>query len=187
MQKSYKDRVAPHLRAAGFDQETVDALIDLDLDQFNYMRRVMKGEVPQALLEELGVGLETSQFHALMAILRIRSGFGRSGPQDPTVGLLAEEMFLDPSRASRIATDLVERGLVLRAASQEDGRRSILVPTETAETLVGAFMAAKWKRTASLFADWSAEEIQTFSRLFQRFSEGMRQQYPSRNAPAAED
>lgn len=186
MQKSYKDRVAPHLRAAGFDQTTVDALIDLDIEQFNYMRRVMKGEVPQALLEELGAGLETSQFHALSAILRIRSGFGRPGPQEPTVGLLAEELFLDPSRASRIAADLVDRGLVLRAASQEDGRRSILVPTEKAEMLVGAFMAAKWKRTASLFANWSADDIQTFSRLFQRFSEGMRQQYPVKLQPPAE-
>ncbi|WP_435258196.1 MarR family winged helix-turn-helix transcriptional regulator [Thioclava sp. FR2] len=187
MPKSYKDKVEPHLKAAGYSSPAVQALIDLDIENFNFMRRIMKGEVPQALLEELDAGLEASQFHALSAILRIRGGFGRPAPQEPTVGLLAEELFIDPSRASRIAADLVDRGLVTRAASQEDGRKSILVPTEKAETLIAAFLEAKWKRTIRLFADWSEEDIQTFSRLFARYSEGMRQQYPARNSPSAED
>lgn len=185
--KSYKDKVEPHLKAAGYSPHAVQALIDLDIENFNFMRRIMKGEVPQALLEELDAGLEASQFHALSAILRIRGGFGRPAPQEPTVGLLADELFLDPSRASRIAADLVDRGLVTRAASQEDGRKSILVPTEKAETLMAAFLEAKWKRTIRLFADWSEEDIQTFSRLFARYSEGMRQQYPARNTTSVVD
>lgn len=185
--QSYKDKVFPHLQAAGFSDGVVQALVELDVENFNYIRRAMKGDVPQALLEELDAGLEASQFQALSALLRIRGGFGRPAPQEPTVGLLAEELFLDPSRASRIAADLVERGLVTRAASQEDGRRSILVPTAKAESLIAAFLAAKWKRTIRLFADWAEEDIITFSRLFARYSEGMRQQYPAKGAPVAEN
>ncbi len=173
------ERIKTRLQAAGFDEEAVGALLALDGDQFHYVRRVMKGDVPQSLMEELGAGLEATQFHALSAILRIQNGHARP-PQEATVGLLAEEMALDPSRASRIAADLVERGLLIRAVSQQDGRRSVLVPTEAARALMDGFLQAKWQRTMQLFATWSKEDIVTFARLFGRYTEGMREQYPSR-------
>lgn len=171
------ERVKANLEAAGFSEDAAIALLSLDVDHFHYVRRVMKGDVPQSLMEELGSGLEATQFHALSAILRIQGGYGRA-PQEATVGLLAEEMALDPSRASRIAADLVERGLLTRAVSQEDGRRSVLVPTDAAWALLGGFMAAKWQRTMKLFASWSTEDIVTFARLFGRYTDGMKEQYP---------
>ncbi len=181
-----QERVLPHLRQAGYSPEAAEALLSLDAEHFLYVRRVMKGDVPQSLMDELDAGLEATQFHAISAIMRIRNGYGRPAPEEPTVGLLAEEMCLDPSRASRIAADLVERGLITRAASQCDGRRSILVPTEAAQNLMGAFLAAKWKRTLKVFADWEEADIIAFARLFSRYSEGMRQHYPVRGKPAAE-
>ncbi|MGO4908124.1 MarR family winged helix-turn-helix transcriptional regulator [Pseudorhodobacter sp. W20_MBD10_FR17] len=183
--QSYQDRVQPHLHAAGLSNAVSDALLVFEAEHFHYMRRIMKGDVPQSLLEELDSGLEATQFHALSAIMRIRSGFGRATPTEPTVGLLAEDLCLDPSRASRIAADLVDRGLIVRAASQSDGRRSILVPTEQAHSLINAFLSAKWTRTLRLFADWPEEDILTFSRLFGRYSEGMREQYPLRHDPSS--
>ena len=185
--ESYQSQVLPHLRAAGFSPAASDALLALEAEHFLYVRRVMKGDVPQNLMDELQSGLEATQFHALSAIKRIGGGFGRAAPQEPTVGLLAEEMCLDPSRASRIAADLVERGLILRAASQQDGRRSILIPTEKAHDLISAFLAAKWTRTVRLFSNWSEEDILAFSRLFARYSEGMRQQYPNRSDNASKE
>ena len=94
------------------------------------------------------------------------------------MGLLAEEMVVDSSRASRIAADLVERGLIARAVSQEDGRRSVLVPTEAGLALLNGFLEAKWRRTIQLFRDWPEQDILTFARLFTRYNEGMREQYP---------
>lgn len=181
-----QQRVLPHLRQAGYSSEAAEALLSLDAEHFLYVRRAMKGDVPQSLMDELGAGLEATQFHAISAVMRIRNGYGRPAPEEATVGLLAEEMCLDPSRASRIAADLVERGLITRAASQSDGRRSILVPTEAAEALMGAFLAAKWKRTLKVFADWEEADIVAFARLFARYAEGMRQQYPARGRSAAE-
>lgn len=183
--QSYQDRVMPLLQAADLSSDVSDALLALEAEHFHYMRRIMKGDIPQSLMEELDAGLEATQFHALSAIMRIRSGFGRAMPAEPTVGLLAEELCLDPSRASRIAADLVDRGLVLRAASQTDGRRSILMPTEKAQALLNAFLTAKWTRTLRLFANWPEEDILTFTRLFSRYSEGMREQYPSRHDPSS--
>jgi DNA-binding MarR family transcriptional regulator len=172
-------QVKAALRAEGFSEDAAIALLSLDADQFHHMRRVMKGDVPQTLMRELNARLENTHFQALTSILRIASGYGRPQAQEVTVGLLAEEMNIDPSRASRIAADLVERGLVARAVSQEDGRRSVLVTTEAAQTLLDGFMRAKWQRTMKLFASWSEDDIVTFAELFGRFVDGMREQYPS--------
>lgn len=173
------DRINARLQAQGHTAEVAEALLSLDADHFHFVRRVMKGDVPQSLMDELNAGLEATQFHALSAILRIRGGYARPAAE-ATVGLLAEELALDPSRASRIAADLVERGLLQRAVSQEDGRRSVLVPTDAAWALMEAFLDAKWQRTIRLFSQWSADDIVTFARLFGRYTDGMREQYPAK-------
>lgn len=166
------------LAATGLAAPVVEALVALDTANFQFARRVMKGELPATLIAEIAPGLEIGQFYALSAIARIESGRGQAQPQAPTVGLLAAELMVDPSRASRIAADLVERGLIARAVSQQDGRRSVLEPTAEGRALLQAFVAAKWRRMLRIFADWSAADIEAFARLFERYSEGMRQEYP---------
>ena len=175
----FHEKIKATLEASGFSEDIAIALLSLDADHFQYVRRVMKGDVPQNLMAELNAGVELSHFHALSAIMRIQNGYGRAAPQEVTVGLMAEDLNLDPSRASRIAADLVERGLVARGVSQEDGRRSVLVPTEAAQVLLEGFLMAKWQRTMRLFASWDEDDIVTFSRLFGRYVDGMREQYPA--------
>lgn len=174
------DRIKTEITAAGMSDRAALALLSLDADHFQFVRRVMKGDVPHSLMQELQSGVEAPHFHALSAILRIQNGLGRAAAQEVTVGLLAEELNLDPSRASRIAAELVERGLLARTVSQEDGRRSVLVPTPAAGALMEAFLHAKWQRTLKLFATWSEADIVAFADLFGRYSEGMREQYPGR-------
>jgi DNA-binding MarR family transcriptional regulator len=72
----------------------------------------------------------------------------------------------------------VERGLVARTVSQEDGRRSVLQATEAAGVLIEAFLGAKWQRTMKLFATWPEADIVAFAELFGRYLDGMREQYP---------
>lgn len=170
--------VSDALTASGFSADAARALMSLDADHFHFVRRVMKGDIPNSLMAELGTGLDVTVFHTLSAIMRIQRGYGRAAPQEVTVGLLAEEMNLDPSRASRISADLVERGFVLRAVSQEDGRRSVLITTAAAHDLMQAFLKAKWARTMKLFATWTEADIVSFADLFGRYSDGMRAQYP---------
>jgi len=176
--RHYPERVKQSLEAAGFSEDVAIALLSLDADHFHYVRRVMKGDIPLNLMQELGAGLDVTLFHALSAILRIQHGYGRPGPQEVTVGHLAEELNIDPSRASRIVADLVERGYVARSVSQEDGRRSVLVTTEAAGVLMQAFLQAKWARTMKLFSSWSESDILAFAHLFGRYTDGMREQYP---------
>ena len=174
----HHDKIKATIAAAGHPEAVVEALLALDADQFQYVRRVMKGDVPRSLMVELNAAVEATHFHALAAIMRIQNGYGRPAPQEVTVGLLAEELNLDPSRASRITADLVERGLIARGVSQADGRRSVLLPTEAAGVLLEGFLVAKWQRTLRLFSTWDPADIEIFSRLFGRYVDGMREQYP---------
>lgn len=176
---AYAERLADALTGAGFTPEVAAALVSFDIENYQYVRRVRKGDIPQALVDVLDAGIEPAQFHALAAVIRLGAGFGRDGPGEVTVGHLAEDLLVDASRASRIAADLVDRGFLQRAVSQQDGRRSVLEPTAAGRDLVDRFLQAKWQRTIRLFRDWPEEDILAFARLFRRFGEGMREQYPS--------
>lgn len=177
---AFQDRLTQTLHQAGFSDSAANALMAFDAEHFHHVRRVLKGDVPQTLMDEVGAGLEMTQFHALSAIVRIEAGQGRSTAMEPTVGLLAEEMAVDPSRASRIAADLVERGYVRREVSQEDGRRSVLGLTDQARDLFDAFRAAKWQHMVRLFQGWSESDIIDFARLFATYARGMDQEYPAK-------
>jgi DNA-binding MarR family transcriptional regulator len=174
------------LRDNGFTEDAAIALMSLDADLFHHTRRVMKGDIPQSLLDALGTDLESTHFHALSALNRIRCGFGRAAPEEATVGLLAEELAVDPSRASRIASDLVDRGYLVRAVSQADGRRSVLEKTDKASALFEAFHKAKWQRTMQMFQGWKPQEIVSFARLFAKYRDGMAEQYPQNQRQSGE-
>lgn len=179
--RGYREKVGQTLSDAGYSEASVGALIDLDGEMFRMMRSMVKGELPAQLMAELGSGLELAQFQALTAITRIQGGIGRSEQQEATIGLVAEEMNVDPSRASRIVADLIAAGHVRRDVSQSDGRKAVLTLTETATAMFAAFRDLKWAKFMQVFADWSEDEILAFSSLFLRYNEGMRRVYPGRN------
>ena len=174
MPKKFHDNVPELLADAGFGPDMIDALLDLDGTMFLWHRASSKGEVPAKILAELGSSVEVGQFYAMTAIFRIQEGVGRDIAEPATIGLLAEEMNIDPSRASRVASDLIAKGLVRREAAQDDGRKSILVLTETADALFRAYKELKWAKVIEVYRDWNAEDIAAFSRLLGRYVGDMR-------------
>lgn len=179
----YSAGVLERLAREGLPGEVAEALLELDSALFLWLRMAMKGEGPGKLVPMLNLGLEPSHFFALTAVTRIECGIGRAGPEAPTVGLLAEELSLDPSRASRIAADLIAQGFLLREADQSDGRKAILRPTEKALSAMAAFRELKWNRFLEIFRDWEPAEITAFASLFGRYLDGVRQVYGIGPAP----
>lgn len=173
----FYDMVPAYLEQAGHSNMASDALMSLDSEMFFWHRLLIKGEMPRRLIEEIGVELEQTQFQALTAIMRISHGIGRDKAQETTIGLLAEEMNLDPSRASRIATDLIGRGFLERSVAQDDGRKSILLLTPMAMETFSEFRRLKWEKLIEVFADWSDDDITKFSQLFARYSQGFSRVY----------
>lgn len=159
---------------AGFDESAAEAFAAFDAAYFQHVRMVIRGEMPRQVLAELGLELDLTEFHALTAIRRIGAGIGRAQPQAPTVGLLAEELAVDASRASRLASALIAKGHLRRAADQEDGRKSVLELTPLAEDALAAFRAARWRRMLAAFDGWSETDIATFAQLYSRFVESYR-------------
>lgn len=155
---------------SGLSPRSQEALLDLEQTFFQWHRRVLKGELTGRLLAESGHPLEPGQFHALTAVARIAAGIGRGAPTDPTVGLLAEEMAIDPSRASRVASDLIAQGLVRREAAQDDGRKTVLCLTDPGQAVLNDMRDRKWQHFVRIFSRWGEDEIACFSRLFARYA-----------------
>lgn len=174
---NYHDDLPARLADAGFAPDVAHALMALDAEMFVWHRRAVKGELPARLIAEAGLDLDFSAFTALTAILRITNGVGRAKAEPATVGLLAEELSIDPSRASRVTSGLIEAGWVRRDVAQEDGRKSILVLTDRAQDAFNQFRDLKWSKLVQVFADWSEDDIRAFARLFARYSEGVERVY----------
>lgn len=163
------------LAASSYSEQAREALMSLDAAMFHWHRQIVKGKMMSELLAQAGVELEPALFQGLMAITRISQGIGRDAPEQPTIGMLAEDMSIDPSRASRIASDLIARGLVAREAAQDDGRKSVLVLTGEGRALFQTIREHRWKRMLGAFEGWEEADIEAFSHLFGRYIEGMRQ------------
>jgi DNA-binding MarR family transcriptional regulator len=114
-------------------------------------------------------GLEISHLDALDVMRRIDG--------EVTVGAIAEAMRIDPSRGSRLVADLVARGVLRRDASQEDGRRSLLVRTELGDRLLAEIRSVKRSLLMNVLEDWDEQELDTFSRQFERFVAGFEAVY----------
>lgn len=122
-------------------------------------------------LKRIGTGLELSDLDAIGVIKRIGS------QQEVTVGTIAEQLRIDPSRGSRIVADLVKQGLLERAASQEDGRRSLVRVTTAGRKVLDEIEAIKRETITEATAGWSIEDVEAFGQLYARFTEGLEAQF----------
>jgi DNA-binding MarR family transcriptional regulator len=165
--------VPDYLEDEGFSDAAIEALLALDLSLFQWRRMAEKGEFKGKVLEGMSEKLEPAILQGLLSIAQITAGLGRDVAEPPTIGMVAEVMAVDPSRASRIVSELVSRGYVIRQAVQEDARKSVLVITPKARTFLRAFTLSKWRLFSQAFTGWSGEEIATFSDLFGRYVGGL--------------
>ncbi|WP_059008155.1 MarR family winged helix-turn-helix transcriptional regulator [Streptomyces specialis] len=87
-----------------------------------------------------------------------------------TVGALAAEMNVSQPVASRAAAAAIDDGLIRRAASQQDGRRTVLELTDAGEAERRRFAAAQRRVFEEITASWDPAERTRFARLLVRYS-----------------
>lgn len=92
---------------------------------------------------------------------------------DATVGEIARLLGVDPSRASRQVATAVRKGLVVRRASQGDGRRVSLQITSRGAKIAARGSALTRARIALALDGWTAAEQAQFAALMARFAAGM--------------
>lgn len=135
--------------------------------------RLMTGRrmIGRLAIQNVSPGLELSHLDVLDAVRRADVA------GEVTVGAIADVMRIDPSRASRIVAEMVSRGVLRRKASQADARRIVVVLTALGQRLVAEIQAQKLSLIKGIVADWSPDDIEAFSRLFDQFIGGFEQAF----------
>jgi DNA-binding MarR family transcriptional regulator len=138
--------------------------------------RLMTGRrmIGRLAIQNVAPGLELSHLDVLDAVRRAETA------GEATVGAIADILRIDPSRASRIVAEMVSRGVLRRKASQADARRIVVVLTALGQRLVSEIHAQKLSVVEGIVADWPADDIEAFARLFDRFVGGFEDAFQAR-------
>lgn len=86
---------------------------------------------------------------------------------------LAEQVCADPSTVSRQVAWLVKAGLVERRADPDDGRASILVPTELGHRRVAEHSERRATTLLPVISDWTPRDRADFLRLVTKYTAGI--------------
>jgi DNA-binding MarR family transcriptional regulator len=144
-----------------------DGLQNIDQTLTRMRLVIRKRTIGRMAIAKVTPGLDVSHLDVLEA-MRI---LGQEGGEI-TVGAIAETMRMDPSRGSRMVAELVSRGILERAVSQADARRSIVKRTPLGDTLLREVRAVKQALVAEVLSGWTEEEVAVFAELFERFTTG---------------
>ena len=160
------------LARAGIDRRVTAAALDIDAVLQRWRRRMTKRELGSSALRALGLDSEVdlAQLDVMIAIWAPSNEFGDGKTQETMVSTVAERLRIDPSRASRLVSDLIAKGLARRAVSQHDARRTIVELTRRGKSIIIAVRHFKFLVMGEFLSGWTEEEIATFLPLMERFS-----------------
>ena len=153
------------LQELGMSPIAAQATIEIDGVMAHIRRSMARREMGRLALRDLDIDIDIADLDILAALESCSTEAGEA-----TVGYIAERLNVDPSRASRIVADAVDKGIVRRIASQGDARRIGLELTETGRAHAQAIRRYKWKIFADALGQWPEDDLVTFARLFERFS-----------------
>ncbi|MGW6730518.1 MarR family winged helix-turn-helix transcriptional regulator [Nocardia sp. NPDC055029] len=92
---------------------------------------------------------------------------------EPTVSTVAAALAVDQPRASKLVAAAVTGGYLRRVADQSDGRRSLLVLTESGRDLLDRAHDRRRGAFDRAMAGWSGTDRAAFARLLGRFVDGL--------------
>ena len=164
------DILKQKLARAGVDAEHTQAALDIDAVLQVWRRRVFKRELGYRALDELGLPIDLAQLDVLMAVWAPANEFGDEDRSETMVSTVAQRLNIDPSRASRMTSELIGRGMLKRSVSQADARRTVLELTDKGVRIGDAVRNYTFLVQGSYLQAWTREEIATFLPLLERFS-----------------
>jgi DNA-binding MarR family transcriptional regulator len=173
------EKLQRRLVDAGLSDEVASSALALDAILQRWRRRASKRLPERLALDAMGVDLDIARLDVLTAILAPGGEFEREGDEEPMVATVASRLGIDPSRASRLVSDLIASGHARRAVSQRDARRTIVELTDAGREVVTEVRARKIAMLGAFLSDWTEREIATFVPLLDRFSA-----WSEQNAPA---
>jgi DNA-binding MarR family transcriptional regulator len=132
-------------------------------------RSVGRRTFGRVLQERLAEAPDLTHVHVIEAVAE-----GPPPDGEPvTVGLVAERLALDPSRASRVVAAAVDAGVVARVAAPSDARRIGLELTDAGRALERTVRAHRANWLGGAMEGWSTADRHRFAELFTRFVDGL--------------
>ena len=169
---SRDDDMRKFLCRAGIAPEAIGASLEIDAVLQHMRRRFRKRELGSAALRDLGLAcqIDLAQLDVLIAIWAPSNEFGDDAGQETMVSTIADRLGIDPSRASRLVSDLIGLGYLKRGVSQQDARRTIVELTEKGLVTVDAVRTLKFMILGDYLRGWDSAEVEAFLPLLDRFS-----------------
>ena len=169
----------------GSQEPAIDETITLIGRSMGRMRLMIgRRFIGKLAISRVGASMELSHLDVIAMVRRLGDG------QEVTIGAIAEQLRVDPSRSSRIVADLVRQGLLRREVSQEDARRTIVVITPFGQKLLEKVDEVKRETIREIVADWPQGDIERYAELYDRFINGFDrrlQQFEAENGDQAAD
>lgn len=136
-----------------------DALLDAVGTAFSRLRR---------RTTEIDVGPAVSRKdHTRILVINLIEN--AAADDEVTVGSVGGHLGVDASVASRMVSDCISAGLVRRAASQHDGRRTVLQLTEPGAELRDRFRDKYRQTFEHITRDWAERDRLELIRLLLRY------------------
>ncbi|HWU60931.1 MAG TPA: MarR family transcriptional regulator [Ensifer sp.] len=150
--------------APGRTKPKTDADITLIAQVMSRMRLMIgRRIIGRMAIKRAAPTLELSHLDVIEAVRRL------SEHGEVTVGAVADMMHVDPSRSSRLISELVQGEFLVRCVSQADARRAVVELTDKARAYFREAQSIKRALIESIVADWTPEEIADFGRLYLKF------------------
>jgi DNA-binding MarR family transcriptional regulator len=144
-----------------------DALTRIERAMVRIRRSQTRRTIGRWMERELGTRFNMAHSFVVDAL---DEASGDSG-NEPSVGMVAEHLGVDPSRASRMVADAVRGGYVRRVASQVDGRRMCLELTGAGRKLLKTTSRFRRHFFSRVMAGWSENDCAEFARLLTKFTQ----------------
>jgi DNA-binding MarR family transcriptional regulator len=148
------------------EPQTAEELLNAVGPAFSKLRRTSLLEVENPIsAKDLGRTL----------VLNIVLEHTRDSDKEITVGAVAELLGVDPSVASRMVTDNIKAGYLIRAASQQDGRRTVLLLSPEGADLMARFRRHQRAAFEYITAHWAERDRLEFARLMLKYVDSLAQ------------
>src|SRR3569833_2479828 len=145
---------------AGYSPRSAAAIVESDATMQRIRRSFARREfVADIFLEIDGGIIDLQQLDVMSAVSHWHPATPEDADREVTAGTIAERLGIDPSRASRLVSDVVDKGYIRREASQADSRRIVLVATEKGWEFGEEFRRRKGEMLARALKTWSEEEL----------------------------
>ncbi|MDB5506500.1 MAG: transcriptional regulator, MarR family [Devosia sp.] len=175
-------RMTELAKSHGMSPASATAIARIDEIMGRIRRGISKREFGREVIRQIDPSLDVGHLDAMFAIAMPSTGHGDA---EVTVGLVAVRLGLDPSRASRLTSEIVEKGYARRVASQSDARRIGLELTEQGHEFARVVRETKLRMFNTALHGWREDELVIFAELLDRFSTWTRPEPPKSTDPTA--